>query len=397
MPDDFSDDAPNDGSDGGSFSETSTEGWGSRLFGSLIAALIGLVLVPVAVVLLYWNEGRAVDAIRAMDRGAKTIVEVAATPVDPGADGKLVHLTGPMQPGTPARDPVFAATGDGLLRLSRKVEMYQWEEQSKSESQQNVGGSKTTTTTYSYRKTWIDHPEDSSRFHGQGDHRNPPMTVRSQVFDAGDVHLGAYKVDTPVLDRLATFAPLAALPSPPAGYRVSGDGFYRGQNPDQPAIGDIRVTFGTVAAQTVSVAAASAAGMLTTHRDTNGYAIALAEPGSVSAAALFADEAKAESTFTWILRGVGFVVVLIGLVCMTRPLTMLFAVLPFLESIVGAGAFLAALTLSVPVTLLTIAVAWIAHRPLIGVGLLVAAVGGFFLLGKIGRRRRPVALNPARA
>jgi hypothetical protein len=80
---------------------------------------------------------------------------------------------------------------------------------------------------------------------------------------------------------------------------------------------------------------------------------------------------------------------LIGFICMTRPLTMLFAVLPFLESLVGAGAFLVAITLAVPITLLTISVAWIAHRPLIGGGLLLAAVAAWLLLRQM-LPRRPV-------
>src|SRR5271163_612750 len=116
------------------FTQVTTQGWGSRLGGSLMAALFGLVLVPAGVVLLYWNEGRAVDAIRALGRGAATIVEVDATPVDPAANGKLVHVSAMMQPTTPARDPVFGVTGDGLLRLSRTVEMYQWKEDSSSQS-----------------------------------------------------------------------------------------------------------------------------------------------------------------------------------------------------------------------------------------------------------------------
>ena len=62
-----------------SFTETSTQGWGSRLGSSLIAALIGLLLVPAAIALLYWNEGRAVDALRALDRGAAAIAEVTST------------------------------------------------------------------------------------------------------------------------------------------------------------------------------------------------------------------------------------------------------------------------------------------------------------------------------
>ena len=78
---------------------------------------------------------------------------------------------------------------------------------------------------------------------------------------------------------------------------------------------------------------------------------------------------------------------LIGFICIARPLTMLFAVLPFLESLVGAGVFLVAFTLAVPIALLTIAIAWIVHRPLIGGILLVAAIGALFALRQLHPRR----------
>ncbi|MSP02295.1 MAG: hypothetical protein EXR07_14775 [Acetobacteraceae bacterium] len=214
------------------------------------------------------------------------------------------------------------------------------------------------------------------------------MPGRSAIFAGTDVKLGAYKVDAVVLSKLTGFTPLRVQSAPPAGFQVSGDGFYRGPSPAQPSTGDVRVSFGALPAQVVSVAAASAGGVLTAYRDANGYTIALAEPGVASAATLFADEKKSESTLTWILRGVGFIATLIGFVCMTRPLTMLFAVLPFLESVVGAGVFLVAVTLSVPVTLVTIAVAWIVHRPLVGILLLAGAAVAMFLLRRINPRRR---------
>ena len=370
------------------FTEVTTEGWGQRLGGSLVAALIGLILVPASIVLLYWNEGRAVDVIRALNRGAAAVVEVSATAVDPQADGKLVHLTGTMQPATPARDPVLGVTGDGLLRLSRVVEMYQWKEETSSQSQQSVGGSKTTETTYTYQHVWSAQPIASGQFKVPANHQNPPMPLRSATFDGGGVKLGAYGVDPSLLNKVTAFAPLQAQQAPPPGYQATGDGFYRGQNPNDPAIGDLRVSFTAVATQTISVAAAQAGGVLTAWRDPNGYTIALAEPGVVPAAALFHDQQQSEGQLTWILRGAGFVAMLIGFICLTRPLTMLFAFLPFLESLVGAGAFLAALTLAVPITLVTIAIAWMAHRPLIGGALLAGAVVMLVLLRR---------LNPPRA
>jgi hypothetical protein len=72
---------------------------------------------------------------------------------------------------------------------------------------------------------------------------------------------------------------------------------------------------------------------------------------------------------------------------------MLFAVVPFLESLVGAGAFMVALTLAIPITLLTIAVAWIVHRPLIGGLLVVGAIAAWYLL----RQLLPKRVQPAHA
>ncbi len=183
------------------FTEVTTQGWLQRLGGSLVAALIGLILVPASIALLYWNEGRAVDAICALGRGAAAIVEVNLTEVDPQTNGKLVHLSGMMQPTTPARDPNFGVTGDGLLRLSRTVEMYQWKETTSSQSQQSVGGSKTTETTYTYQRAWSDQPIASGQFKVRDGHQNPPMQVRSATFNAGEPKLGAYRVDPSLLTR----------------------------------------------------------------------------------------------------------------------------------------------------------------------------------------------------
>jgi hypothetical protein len=386
MSDSF-DESPPSSPVGDQTTEVSTESWGQQILGGFVAFLLGLVLIPAAIVLLYWNEGRAVDAIRAIGRGAASVIEINASPINPASNGHLVHVTGMMQPGTPARDPDFGVTGDGLTRLERKVEMFQWKEEKETESHGNLGGSKTTATTYKYAKVWSDAAIASGAFHNQDGHQNPAMPAHSATFDGTAVMVGAYRLDPPVLGKITDFTPLHPSVAPPAGYQAAGEGFYRGQDPAQPAIGDLRVTFRAVPAQTVSVVAAQVSGTLTAWRDANGYTIALAEPGMVTAQALFKEEAHAAGVMTWILRAVGFAMVLVGFLCLARPLTTLFAVVPFLESLVGAGAFLVALTLAVPVTLLTIAIAWLAHRPLIGVGLIAAAAIGAYGLRQLHPRK----------
>jgi hypothetical protein len=278
-------------------------------------------------------------------------------------------------------------SGDGLLRLNRSVKMYQWEETKHEHTTQSVGGSKETTTTYNYEKVWSETPINSSGFHELLGHRNPGFPIRSQSFDTDAATLGAYHVDAGVLNELSVSAPIPVdKVTPPAGYQVADGGFYRGPAPSQPEIGDVRVEFTGLPSETVSIVSANSAGTLTPFHGVNNYTIALAKPGLVTAAELFADKQHEENIWTWILRGIGFVLMLIAFLLIASPLTTLFAVLPFLEGIASAGAFIIALALSVPITLLTIAVAWIAHRPLLGILLIAGAVGSVILLRTLHRK-----------
>jgi len=388
----MSDDYSND-----SVTEVTTTGWLQRIGQSVVGALIGLLLVIGSVILLWWNEGRAVEAIRALDRGAKQVIEAQASAVDPTNEGKLVHLSGMMETKAPARDAAFGVGADNLLRLKRTVEMFQWVEHKEAHSHKNLGGSETTETTYSYRKEWADHPVDSSHFHEAGGHGNPSMPVRSATIDSQDVRLGAYKIDRGVLDAASAFASFdpGQATSLPAGYSKTGDTLYRGSDPNAPAIGDVRVHYKAVPAQTMSVVAVQTGGVLAAFHDANGYKIALADAGVVPGAVMFKEKAQEESVFTWILRAVGFVLMLIGFWLMGSPLGVVLGVIPLLETMAEAGAFLIALIVSVPLTLVVIAAAWMAHRPLIGVGLIVGAIGLGYLLRRLHRRPAPTTFLPA--
>jgi|HubBroStandDraft_1064217.scaffolds.fasta_scaffold00328_22 hypothetical protein len=375
------------------YTEVTTQGYFSRLGGSIIGMLVGFLFLPAAVILLYWNEGRAVDAIVGLEAAAKQVVEIGAGTLDAAADGKLVHLSGDLSTTSPAKDPVFGVTAPGLIRLKRDVEMYQWREDTHSETHENVGGSKTTETTYTYTKVWDSTPIGSGAFHHPEGHGNPQMAVSPATFDASDVKLGAYRLGPTILSEVSKFDALdPGSAAPPGGYRRDGAGLYRGNDPGNPAVGDLKVHFEAVQPQTYSVVAALTAGTLGEFRGARDYPIAFAAPGDVSAAQQFKTKASEESTWTWILRGVGFAIMLVGFLLIARPLSMVLAILPFIEGIAQAGAFLVALILTIPLTLIVIALAWIAHRPLIGGVLIVAAIGSLILF----QRMRPRRLAPAK-
>lgn len=61
------------------FTDTSAEGLFTRLKNALAALLIGPLLVIAAIILLSWNEGRAVTAINGLADAATKVVEVSGT------------------------------------------------------------------------------------------------------------------------------------------------------------------------------------------------------------------------------------------------------------------------------------------------------------------------------
>jgi hypothetical protein len=69
----------------------------------------------------------------------------------------------------------------------------------------------------------------------------------------------------------------------------------------------------------------------------------------------------------------------VGLGLVFNPLSVLADIIPFLGSIIGAGVWLVAFLLAMAFSLLTISIAWLAYRPLLGVSLLI--VSGILVFG----------------
>lgn len=379
--------------DADTFTEVTHSSWFGRFGNSIAGAFIGLLMFVGSIVLLYWNEGRAVDAITALNAGARVVVSVSAASVLPANEGRLVHVSGPVTVSGPLTDVAFQVTAAGALRLERQVEMYQWRQTEESRTEKSLGGGETTTTTYHYVKEWSEHPIDSGSFKKPEGHANPAMPYRSATIDARDARLGAFTLDQAQIRQLSAFERLPPKPAAavPAGFQWVGEQLYRSVSPDQPRIGDLRVGFRVVPAQTVSIVAAQMGDTFAAFRGERGHIINLVEAGAHSAAAMFQDAKSDENALTWVLRAVGFFVMLIGVALMASPIAWLASVVPFLESVVDVASFGLAVIVAVPLTLGVIAVAWLAHRPLIGAGLIVAGIVLAVVIRRILPARRKLA------
>lgn len=383
------------GQTGDSYTETTTSGWLEGLGSSLTGILIGIVLMVGAGVLLFWNEGRTVKTAKALDEAARTYVELSGPAVEPANQGKLVHVVGDLQPIGMLADGTFSVTVSGI-RLRRTVEIYQWQQKESTEKTKNLGGSTTKQTTYTYSQVWEDHLIDSSSFKRPEGHSNPRhVAFQSQSVNASQVKMGAFSLPVFLIEKLTNFEPLpvesamlqALAPPLREKAQISDNWCYFG-NPGSPRVGDMRVKFGVVKPGTVSVIARQLHATFEPYTAQNGKTVAVITPGVHSAESMIAGEKSENRLICWILRGVGMILMCIGVYLLLNPIVALLNLIPFLGDIAAVGAGLIAVIVGLVLSLVIGAVAWFSYRPILSIGLAGCAVLALVMLRKSGGRSK---------
>jgi hypothetical protein len=376
-----------------------TEYSGSSIFGRVGAAikgvLFGVILIPVAIVLLSWNEGRAVKTASSLKEGAAEVVSVPADAVRPEYEGKLIHLSGEAITADTVTDPMFGVSANAI-RLTRTDEAYQWKEEKKSTTQNNLGGGTQTQTTYTYTQTWADKPIPSDHFKVPAGHQNPVSMIAGPATTVADhVTMGAFLLPRGVIEKMSGDQPLALTGAdlgklPPelrAKATYLSDEFYFGGNPAAPAIGDQRVKFTILTPATFSIIARQSGQTLDPYPTRAGREIERVESGSVAADAMFQHAENENAILTWVLRLAGMLVMAIGIGLFFSPFATVASVIPLFGDILEAGNALAAIVLATVGSFVVIAVAWFAVRPVLA-GVLIAAAIGVFVLGKVSAGKR---------
>ena len=371
--------------------ETTTESWGSRLGSSIKGVVIGLALFIAGFPVLFWNEGDSVKTAKAIDEGEGACIAVESNAsVDQEMEGKLVHMSGKADTKDVLTDDTFGVSATAI-RLERNVEMYQWIEESRTSEKKKLGGSVEKVTTYTYKKDWMPTAIDSSGFKEQG-HDNPGvMEFESQKMQAANVTFGAFRLNESQIDHIGSAKQYAF----PTGFvckvervKVQGGTIYvpnaETRNnalntrdvASQTRIGDMRVTFRVVYPHDVSVIAKQHGDTFVAYTAKNGKKLSYIEDGVKDAAEMFETARTNNAIMTWLIRVGGFLMMFIGLSMVFKPLSVLADVLPILGDIVEMGMGLVAGLIAFICSLVTIAIAWVFYRPVLGIILL--AVAGFF-------------------
>ncbi len=85
---------------------------------------------------------------------------------------------------------------------------------------------------------------------------------------------------------------------------------------------------------------------------------------------------------TWLLRAVGFLMMFMGLSMVLRPLSVVGDIIPFVGTVIGMGTGFVAGAAAFACALVTVAVAWIFYRPVLGIALLAIAGLAIWMLWK---------------
>ncbi|MEI9408967.1 TMEM43 family protein [Mesorhizobium salmacidum] len=386
-----------------SFREVTSISWFGRIKRAVGGVIFGLLLIVLMVIGLFWNEGRAVQTARSLAEGSGAVVSVEADSSDAANEGKLVHVSGPVTADSSLSDPDFGITAQGL-RLSRGVEMYQWKEESKSETTKKLGGGEETETTYSYSKVWDDSQIDSSDFKKPDGHQNPPMAIHSRAFQIPQGKLGAFDLDTPVLDRIDGDKGLSLSASQSAAIKAAYTGtrplsivdgkIYLGSDNTTPSLGDYRIGYELAPLGVVSIVARQAGSRFEPYQTQAGDALLMVDTGSVPADKMFAEAVSANTLITWLLRVAGLLLLTIGFALFLSPIGVILDVIPFLGGMARMGTGIIAFFLAILVGATTIAIAWFWYRPVLAAAILavgVVAAAAVYYLGRSRRAATPMA------
>ncbi len=369
------------------FSETTSTSYMQNIGNSLKGVLFGFLFFIISIVLLYWNEGRSVDQANALKQMQESIQIITPELIDTQNNGKAVLIYGSVKPTSIVKDSAFGISSNALA-LARESSTYQWQENKHSESKEEMGGSTTTTTTYDYEKVWTSQNIDSGSFKHREGHENISNRYPSQRF-LSNANMGKYHLNKNIISNFdnAQNMDLHMYPSTINNAKNTGSYLYIGEDEQNPRIGDVKLHYKMTPAGEYTLAASVLGQDIVSFATDYERSFVFVRVGHSSADKIFKEEFSSNNMFTWVLRGVGLLVMFIGLSMIMGPLGVLANVLPFFGSMVGLATGLIAFLLTLVIGSIVIVLAWIGARPLVLVGVIVGVIALLVYLGK----RKPKA------
>ena len=350
----------------------------SNPFGGII---IGIILLIAGTVLLWWNEGNNVRNIQTVKEISEVVIDVDSTKIDENNNGKLICTSGDIQISDESVvDPIFSV-GVKTAKLTRVVEMYQWEEEEHDDDNSK---------SYTYTKKWSSNIIDSSNFHQSGHENNVSMPYSSESFYASEVSLGEFKLSQEQIQGLSTNSDLTldSNMSLQEGYKVYDKYITNSEDMGNPNIGDIRISYEYNSYTKASILAVQQGNSFTNFVSSVGKTINRVEEGILSSKEIINKLIDENNMIKWGLRLGGTLLIIFGYIAVLSLISKIASFVPILGNIVGALLGLIAFLVGLVHSIIIIAIAWIRFRPVLGISLIVIAVALVFAITKLVKKNK---------
>lgn len=351
------------------FTETTTTGWFSRISGSIKGIGFGFVMIIGAIVLLWWNEGRAVKTYRGLKEGESVTISIKPDKINPKNENKLVHLTGLLNTNDTLFDQVFNIKSTGV-KMKRNVEMFQWKEKAKTKTKKNVGGSETKTTTYSYKQDWYSYLINSGDFNDQSKQNPKSMPIKSRTLESNKVSIGAFELSSELINNINDYnkmdlsgAKVDSLYFP--NHTVMTDYIFIGRGSiSNPQIGDIKVTYEEVQLAEYSILSEQVGSSFKPYLTSEETYISVIKKGNLTIKEMFKMEHSANDILTYALRLVGLLLIFFGIKLLFKIFEVIGDIIPFVGTIIGYGMNVVSGVLAFVISFIVVGIAWFAYRPI---------------------------------
>lgn len=344
------------------------KGFGTRMKNSLSGIIGGIIFVIIGIVILVINERGNVINIRDNKELQNAYVDVVSETVDKDSEGKLIATSGKLDYNNETLTDTKFNISISTPLLERKVEVYQWEEETEERDDQ---------TTYNYNKVWSDEVIDSTKFKKESGHSNPEAKpFENASYKASELKVGAYKLSNAFATSINTNKTIEDLTNAtiPEGYQVNGKYLTNSEDVEAPAIGDVRISFEYASYTDVSVMGKQSNGTIVEYTTKKGSNFTYFVEGTHDGSYMLNAKEKSDKAMKWILRFLGTILIMVGIASLFGPLTTLASYVPILGTLVNGATGIIAFLLGLAISLVVIAVSWIAFRPILGIALLAIAI-----------------------
>ena len=341
----------------------------------------GIICILLATIILFYNEGRAVDTQKVINIAKKELIEVSPSTVDPNNEGKLIVTSGQINL---LNDMVYDSEFNVSMKtgkLTRVVEMYQWTERCEDDS----NGTETCT----YTKKWSSDIIDDSDF--SSGYNNPDtMPYESKTFIMDNVKLGAFKLNDNLLNQLSTRTEYKELSEDVANSKNLNikDGAYTTYK-ETPEVGDVRISFLYNDAKDITIMGVQRADSFEEFKtEKNDYTILALEEKILSGNEFTELLTSQNKTMTWIFRLVGTILMIAGVASILSIIKYLASYIPFLGKFVMNAIGLISILVGLALSLVIIAISWFVVRPVLSIILLVVIGGLIYLSVMINKKKK---------